>query len=208
MLAHSAGSSAGLPVTSGKLILASLLVVMAACAGREVLLPKTPDAPAGVDLTGNWKLRNDPAADQRLINSAIRRTDDVDERIVLRPTEQQRGARPSPNRGGLVYVYLQNGENLKITQTDAGLFLSFDRAVVVEYRFGENREVRIGPVIADRVSGWEDRAYVAETLDQNNMKLTERFVLAEEGRVLRRTITLRGKNMEEATIFQTFDRTD
>ena len=194
---------------SGKLILAALLIVVAACASREVLLPKSPEAPAGVDLTGNWKLRNDPAADQRLIDSAIRRTDDVDDRIVLRaPEPQARGARPSRNRGGLVYLYLQNGENLKITQTDAGLFISFDRSVVVEYRFGENREVRIGPVIADRASGWENQAYVAETLDQNNMKLTERFALAEEGRVLRRTITLRGKNMDEATIFQTFDRLD
>ncbi len=194
---------------SGKLILAALLIVVAACASREVLLPKSPEAPAGVDLTGNWKLRNDPAADQRLIDSAIRRTDDVDDRIVLRaPEPQAQGARPSRNRGGLVYLYLQNGENLKITQTDAGLFISFDRSVVVEYRFGENREVRIGPVIADRASGWENQAYVAETLDQNNMKLTERFALAEEGRVLRRTITLRGKNMDEATIFQTFDRLD
>lgn len=194
---------------SGKLIPVALLIVMAACASREVLLPKSPEAPAGVDLTGNWKLRNDPAADQRLIDNAIRRTDDVDDRIVLRPPEPQaRGARPSRNRGGLVYVYLQNGENLKITQTDAGLFISFDRAVVVEYRFGENREVRIGPVNADRVSGWENQAYVAETLDQNNMKLTERFALAEGGRILRRTITLRGKNMDEATIFQTFDRLD
>lgn len=196
-------------VKSGKLVLAALVVVIAACASREVLLPRNADTPAGVDLSGNWKLRNDPAADQRLINSAIRRTDDVDERIVLRPADpQSRGARSSPNRGGLVYIFLQNGENLKITQTDGGLFISFDRAVVVEYRFGENREVRIGPVIADRVSGWENQAYVAETLDQNNMKLTERFVLAEEERVLRRTITLRGKNMEEATIFQTFDRVD
>ena len=194
---------------SGQLILAALLVVLAACASREVLLAKSPEAPAGVDLTGNWKLRNNPAADQRLIDSAIRRTDDVDDRIVLRPADAQaRGARPPRNRGGLVHVYLQNGENLKITQTDAGLFISFDRAVVVEYRFGENREVRIGPVIADRVSGWENQAYVAETLDQNNMKLTERFALAEEGRVLRRTITLRGKNMDEATIFQAFDRVD
>jgi hypothetical protein len=105
-------------------------------------------------------------------------------------------------------VFLQNGENLKITQTAAGIFISFDRAVVVEYRFGESREIRIGPVIADRVSGWEGETYVAETLDQNNMKLTERFALAGGGQVLRRTITLRGKNMQDETIFQVFDRVD
>jgi hypothetical protein len=193
----------------GKLLLTSLMLVIAACAGREVLLSKSPVVPSGIDLSGSWKLRNDPAADQRRINSAIRRTDGADDRIVLTPPDRQDSrARPTPNRGGLVHVFLQNGENLKITQTAAGIFISFDRAVVVEYRFGESREIRIGPVIADRVSGWEGETYVAETLDQNNMKLTERFALAGGGQVLRRTITLRGKNMQDETIFQVFDRVD
>jgi hypothetical protein len=40
------------------------------------------------------------------------------------------------------------------------------------------------------------------------MKLTERFALAAGGQVLRRTITLRGKNMQDETIFQVFDRVD
>jgi hypothetical protein len=193
----------------GKLLLISLMLVTAACASREVLLSKSPAVPSGIDLSGSWKLRNDPAADQRRINSAIRRTDGADDRIVLTPPDRPDSrARPTPNRGGLVHVFLQNGENLKITQTAAGIFISFDRAVVVEYRFGESREIRIGPVNADRVSGWEGETYVAETLDQNNMKLTERFALAGGGRVLRRTITLRGKNMQDETIFQVFDRVD
>lgn len=194
---------------AGKLLLISFMLVIAACAGREVLLSKSPVVPPGVDLSGSWQLRNDPAADQRRINSAIRRTDGVDDRIVLAPPDRQDSrARPTPNRGGLVHVFLQNGENLKITQTAAGIFISFDRAVVVEYRFGESREIRIGPVIADRVSGWEGETYVAETLDQNNMKLTERFTLAGGGQVLRRTITLRGRNMQDESIFQVFDRVD
>lgn len=193
----------------GKFLLVSLVLVIAACASREVLLSRSPAVPFGVDLSGNWKLRNDPAADQRRINSAIRRTDGADDRIVLTPSDRQDSrARPTPTRGGLVHVFLQNGENLKITQTAAGIFISFDRAVVVEYRFGENREIRVGPVIADRVSGWEGETYVAETLDQNNMKLTERFALASGGQVLRRTITLRSKSMREETIFQVFDRVD
>ena len=102
-------------------------------------------------------------------------------------------------------MFLKNGNTLKITQTAGGMFLSFDRSVVVEYRFGENREVRVGPVVADRVSGWTGREYVAETLDEDRMKLTERFALVNN-HTLQRTIVFRGKNDEEETLVQTFDR--
>jgi hypothetical protein len=163
-----------------------------------------------MDLSGTWRLRKDASAGQRRINEAIRRTDSVDDRVILRPPPRRNergrvtpGSRRNP--GGLVHVFLETGTTLKITQTADGLFLSFDRAVVVEYRFGENREVQVGPVVADRVSGWEGGEYVAETLDQNNMKLTERFALVNR-HTLRRTIVFRSKNDDEETIVQTFDR--
>lgn len=185
---------------------ALLLVILAACASREILLPKRAEPPAGISFSGQWILRNDAEQHQRRINSAIRQTDGVDDRKIMRPTPTREGEEPRRNRGGLVHVFLEHGEQLKITQTDAGLFLSFDRAVVEEFRFGENREVRVGPVVADRVSGWEGGQYVVETLDRNNMKLTERFSLEENGKVLRRTITLRGRDQKQRSIFQTFDR--
>jgi hypothetical protein len=184
--------------------------LLCACAAREILVPKSGAAPAGIDLSGTWRLRKDAGAGQRRIDEAIRRTDGVNDSVILRPPEQQnernrRAADSRRNPGGLVHVFLETGTKLKITQTAAGLFLSFDRAVVVEYRFGENREVSVGPVVADRVSGWEGQAYVAETLDQDSMKLTERFALVDH-HTLRRTIVLRSKNDEEETIVQTFDR--
>src|SRR5690606_34674220 len=108
--------------------------------------------------------------------------------------------------GGLVHVFLQHGRQLKITQTQGALFISFDRAVVHEYRFGEQREVRVGPVVAQRVSGWEGESYVVETLDEERMKLTERFRLAAGGERLHRTIVLRARNGESVTIVQEFRR--
>lgn len=191
---------------TGRLLGALLLVTLAACASREILVPKGAEPPAGISFSGQWKLRNDAAEQQRRINSAIRQTDGVDDRDIMGPAPTGEGERPRRNHGGLVHVFLEHGEQLKITQTDAGLFLSFDRAVVEEFRFGENREVRVGPVVADRVSGWEHGHYVVETLDQNNMKLTERFSLEDGGNVLRRTITLRGRDQKQRSIFQTFDR--
>ena len=184
-------------------------LVLAGCASREVLVPKSGAVPAGVDLSGTWRIRDDTRGSQRRIDEAIRRTDGVsDEDIFLPPdlpTDRNRVSRSRRNTGGLVHVFLENGTTLKITQTGGALFLSFDRAVVVEFRFGENREVQVGPVIADRVSGWEGQAYVAETLGPNSMKLTERFALVNQ-HTLQRTIVFRSKSEDEETIVQTFDR--
>jgi hypothetical protein len=170
-------------------------------------MPKSGAVPAGVDLSGTWRIRKDASGDQRSINEAIRRTDGVNDRLILRAPERNDRSRIPPRRstGGLVHLFLKNGATLKVTQTGGALFLSFDRAVVEEFRFGENREVRVGPVIAHRVSGWEGQEYVAETLDQEGMKLTERFGL-QNRHTLQRTIVLRSKTKEEVTIVQTFDR--
>lgn len=193
----------------GRAALYLFVCLLSACAAREILVPKSGMAPPGVDFSGTWRLRKDAGAGQQRINEAIRRTDGVNDRVILQPPDQgERGrgtTRSRRNPGGLVHVFLETGRTLKITQTGDGLFLSFDRAVVVEYRFGENREVSVGPVIADRVSGWEGREYVAETLDQDSMKLTERFVLVNH-HTLQRTIVFRSKKSEEEIIVQTFDR--
>ena len=95
-----------------------------------------------------------------------------------------------------------------MTQTEHGLFISFDRSVVEEFRFGENRLVSVGEVEAQRVTGWEGKQLVVETLDRNGMKLTERFQLTNSGDTLHRQITLRSKKLEEETIVQEFDRED
>lgn len=190
------------------LTMMALMTILAACASREVLVPKAAEPPTGVDFSGQWRLRDDARQQQRRIDAAIRQTDGVDERDIVPPTSSPDGEpqRPRRNRGGLVHVFLEYGDRLKITQTDAGMFLSFDRAVVEEFRFGENREVRVGPVVADRVSGWVGEEYVVETLDRNNMKLTERFALERDGDILRRTIVLRGRDGKERTIVQRFER--
>ncbi|MGI9261998.1 MAG: hypothetical protein ACR2QR_08180, partial [Woeseiaceae bacterium] len=108
--------------------------------------------------------------------------------------------------GGLVFVFLETGSSLKVTQTEYGLFISFDRSVVEEYRFGENRFINVGEVEAQRVTGWESNQLVIDTLDKNSMKMTERLELVDSGNVLERTITFRSKEGEEETVVQRFDR--
>ncbi len=111
-------------------------------------------------------------------------------------------------KGGLVYVFLETGTALKVTQTAHALFISFDRSVVEEFRFGESRLVSVGEVEAQRVTGWEGTQLVVETLDKNGIKLTERFHLTNGGATLQRQITFRSKKLEEETIVQEFDRAD
>ena len=106
-----------------------------------------------------------------------------------------------------MYVFLETGSSLKVTQTQHALFISFDRSVVEEFRFGENRIISVGAVEAQRVTGWEGNQLVVETLDKNGMKLTERFRLVDGGNTLQRRITFRSKNHEEESIVQEFDRT-
>ncbi len=186
--------------------------VLYGCASPEVLLPKGSAAPAGVDFSGQWKIRPESMLDQHRLNEAIDRTDGVDNKAIIGEIlKQQRVARNGMRRsggtsGGLVYLFLKTGDSLKITQTPYTLFISFDRAVVEEYSFGENSPINIGEADAHRVSGWEGNAYIIETLGEKGMKLTDRYSLADDNERLIRRITLRSKNMEEVTIVQEFDR--
>lgn len=157
------------------LLLLLAALLLSACAGKIVLQPRPGAVPAGVDLGGQWRLQGSEDA----LNRARR-------------------------RGGQVFVFLESGEDLKITQTAHGLFVSFDRAIVEEYRFGENREINIGPVIAQRVSGWDGAGYVIETLDKDGVILSERYSLKDD--MLLRRIRVIAKEDTRTDLTQTFRR--
>ena len=104
-----------------------------------------------------------------------------------------------------VSVFIEHGESLKISQTAAGLFISFDRSVVEEYTFGEDRVISVGPIEAQRVSGWENDSFVIQTLDDEGAILTEAWRLSENAKVLLREISIvKGKKEKYSTV-QRFD---
>ena len=117
-----------------------------------------------------------------------------------------RGPGDSRRDGSAIHVFLESGESVKITQTLHGIFISFDRAVVEEFTFGENRIVSVGPIEAQRVSGWDADDFIAETMDESGTVLTERWSLAEEGSVLVREISVVKKETVILSIMQVFDR--
>ena len=190
-------------------LLPALLLTLCGCVEPEILDPRDGTVPAGVDFSGDWRIRSDFREDQRRLAQAISRTDGIDDREIFRQSNNSSRSRSSGRaKGGLVYVFLETGELLRITQTEYALFISFDRSVVEEFRFGEYRMVTVGQVQAQRSSGWEGEALVVDTLDRNGMKLTDRFELANSGDILRRTITLRSDEGETESLVQEYGRAD
>jgi len=189
------------------LVILSLLAVLAGCtAERMVLVPKSAAIPVGVDFSGQWQLREDSADTVREITEAERKAAGGDERIVPTPDHTTKNKRRRRSDGTLVHVFLETGNSLKVTQTVDGLFISFDRAVVEEYRFGEHRQINVGPVEAERVSGWEGSTYVIETLDREGAKLIETYRLGDGDRRLLRTIRIDHDENSHLDIAQAFDR--
>jgi hypothetical protein len=187
-----------------------VLILLAACATRELLEPIDGTVPSGVDLSGNWSIRDTDAAGQQRVNDAIRKTDGMKDTdfSVKSNSNRSRQSSSRKKKGGLVHVFLETGTALKVTQTEHGVFVSFNRSVVEEYRFGESRMISVGQVEAQRVTGWKDDRLVIETLDKNGMKLTENYRVIDGGQTLQRTIVLRSRNLQEEIIVQEFDRSD
>ena len=148
--------------------------LLTACGSAEVLLSKPAKVPAGIDFSGDWVLTTSS------------------------------GTHPRGARELLVHVFLETGTSLKITQTEDGLFVSFDRSVVEEYRFGENREISVGAISAERVSGWEGATYVVETLDDDGAKLVDVYRLQDRNRRLRRMIDIWHRGEKKLALVQDF----
>ena len=191
---------------SAPVLLTILLLAVAGCAAQAQLITKNAVVPAGTDLSGRWELRVASTGTTSRIEDAERRAAGGLEDIVQ---SSRRNSRSHPTRhkaGSLVHVFLETGKSLKITQTEHGLFISFDRAIVEEYRFGEHRVANVGPITAERVSGWENRDYVIETLDEEGGRLIETYSLEENDAVLIRDISVLHNAKQKLAIQQVFDR--
>jgi len=154
--------------------------------------------PVGVDLSGRWIVRTD-FSNQRF------RADSGEERLIpsSRPQRSRRQRSPS---GATVQIFIEFGKSLKITQTNYGIFISYDRSVVEEFTFGENRIVSIGPIEAMRVSGWEENSFVVETVDETGTRLYEAWHLDADKAVLMRDVRISKGEDDTYKLRQIFDR--
>ena len=176
---------------------------MAGCAAKPVLLVKGSAVPAGVDLSGNWALTQPPGTQREPDSHRDPEIHRPGDSPVRRP-ESRRSSRRSS--GPSAQLFIEHGSVLKITQTSHGLFISFDRSVVEEFTFGENRVVAIGPVEAQRVSGWEAESFVVQTLDEQGYVLTEVWRLVENGNMLVRDISIARRDKQTSFSRERFVR--
>lgn len=181
------------------LLLAVTAWLLAACTQAPLLETRPAVNANGVDLSGDWALRGASAAPPRPFAEG-EQPFRIPPRATQRPQRSKRAAAPA------VGVFLENGRALRISQTNHGLFISFDRAVVEEYTFGENRLVSVGPIEAQRVSGWEGNAFVIETMDEEGTRLSETWSLTDTGATLVRRIVVTRRDEEEFSTEQLFDR--
>ena len=174
-------------------------VILSGCSSKPVLMSRNSAIPAGLDLSGHWTLRAGPGSDIKA---------DRDRELQIRIPSENTLERPTRSRSSApsVQLFLESGTALKITQTGAGIFISFDRSIVEEYTFGENRVIEIGPIEARRVSGWEGRAFVVETLDDQGSIMTETWRLDDGGNTLTRDIAVVRGGKQKSFSRQQFDR--
>lgn len=182
--------------------LLAVALVLSSCAGREPLPAKSGAVPAGVDLSGRWQLRDEGQQANKAISDLEREAAGADEGLIPKSRKSKSSRKKDDTQ---VHVFLETGESIKITQVERGLFVSFDRAVVEEYRFGEQRMANVGPVVADRVSGWEDGGYVIETRGKEGAMLIETYRLDGKD-VLIRTIRIIHDDTFKLDVRQVFDR--
>jgi hypothetical protein len=178
---------------------------IAACSAAPELLARPGGNPAGIDLSGTWVLRGPDAVPRPQEQTIVlpRATSRVSEQ-----TRQQQPRRKSRSKDSAVHVFLETGKTLQISQTAFGLFISYDRAVVEEFTFGENRTVSVGPIEAQRVSGWVGESLLIETMDEKGFVLSESWQLQDGGKVLRRDVQISRSDEQTMSLQQFFDRTD
>ena len=157
---------------------------LAACASKEMILEtRLAEVPVGVDLTGFWRALDNPDA---LRFTGIENVQDLTKTKELKDRSKHQKILSSSS----ARVFLEFGKSLKITQTEYSLFISYDRSIVEEYTFGENRLVSIGPIEAQRVSGWQDNKFVVYTLGASGTILFETWYLANDDQILVRDIRI------------------
>jgi len=139
--------------------------------------------------------------------------------VEMRDSLKPRGIRlkvPNTNSGAIrverddrpgmnVRNFLEQGGSLRITELDSALLISFDRSVVEEYRYGEQRIINIGQIRAERTAGWQNDTLVISTIDDDDALLKERWRL--RGKLLERVATIRLKDDELLYLRERFQRT-
>lgn len=180
------------------------LLLFSSCASPPDLLAFGQSITADVDLTGSWQ-RDDTISDAKLprLESITNATQEPDPgRRVPSKTKKSKG----PGAAVLLDGLYLSAKKLRVTQESTAIFVKFDLARVEEYRFGEKRELNVGPIAVLRVSGWEDDRYYIKSITDQHVLIEERYYMSDNGLRLHRDVQIEGKNIPLRTVRQVFNR--
>ncbi len=181
-------------------IFLALLLSLAGCASGLKLPDPSRDFPSDLAFAGDW---------QRV---EFREQDRMEPERLRVPTTRQATSRassgPKAKPGRKVRSFLEFGKTLRITQLDSAMLISFDRAIVVEYRYGEHRMANVGPIAGERTTGFRGESLEIITLDDDGAQMTETWRLQRRASALERRVTIVKGNKELYSLRETYRRTD
>ncbi|MEM1174529.1 MAG: hypothetical protein AAGI27_06925 [Pseudomonadota bacterium] len=158
------------------------LLALAGCASGLKLPSPSGAFPSEIEFEGDW----------RRIES--REEDRMEPDRLNLPTSREATARrssgPKAKPGRKVRAFLEYGRQLRITQLDTALLISFDRSIVREYRYGEHRMTNVGPIVGERTTGFNGDVLEVITLDDAGGLMTESWRVKRSGRQLERRVTI------------------
>ncbi|MEM6513985.1 MAG: hypothetical protein AAF660_13310 [Pseudomonadota bacterium] len=174
-----------------------MICLLAGCAAGLQLPSPSRDFPDDVSFAGDWK------------RSEFREQDEMEpDRLNLpstrEPTPSVSNTRARPGRK--VRSFLEFGRELRITQLDTAILISFDRALVREYRFGEHRMTNVGPIVAERTTGFRGKVLEIVTQDDDGAVMTESWRLQRSDRQLERSVVIVKGNKQLYRLRETYRR--
>ncbi len=182
---------------SVRALLPLALLALTGCASGLKLPDPSRDFPSDLAFAGDW---------QRV---EFREQDQMEPERLRMPTtrEAASGSGPRAKPGRKVRSFLEYGKTLRITQLDTAILFSFDRAVVVEYRYGEHRMTNVGPIPGERTTGFKGETLEIVTLDDDGAQMTETWRLQRRGDVLERRVSIVRRNKDLYSLRESYRRT-
>ncbi len=158
------------------------LTLLAGCASSLKLPSPSGAFPSEIEFEGDWRRVESREEDQM-----------EPDRLNL-PTSREATSRrtsgPRAKPGRKVRAFLEYGRQLRVTQLDTAVLISFDRSIVREYRYGEHRMTNVGPIVAERTTGFNGDVLEITTLDDAGGLMKESWRVRRNGRQLERRVTI------------------
>lgn len=196
-----------------------LATLLCSCAGGG-----SAETPAGVNLSGNWKLDHEASDDPQKTLASMREQIQKLTQRAREANEARTGvatadpdapdARGAPRHDPLrrspmalaVVALLQRGDFLTIRQTPTQFVLDYG-GVERTYTPGANSVVSAQGGVGDQNAGWKGREFVITTKSQTGTTVTESYGLSADGKRLLMKVHIAPAELSAVTLNRVYNPT-